>query len=266
MRLGSRHGKERVMIKIANNRARICIDPGHGGDDPGAVGLSGLQEATCNLKFAKELMYALELLGIDSALTRTENRALQLSQRTEAAKDCHALISIHCNAAENRSAEGIETVYSVKAGLHKALANNVHQSLMKAFPKHRNRGLKCSPSMEYGRTLYVLANSPVPACLVELEFISHPEQEKFLGAEATAGQAANALAEGLKSFLLSLPEATVAAEAPPQSKPPEVVPLTLNPDTKRVEAPMCKPEVQQTLDNQIKSSTVKQSTLKKETK
>lgn len=220
------------MIKINGKQARICIDAGHGGSDPGAVGLAGLQEAERNLTFAKELMYALELLGIDSELTRSENVAVAMAQRVAAAKDCTAFVSIHCNAAENRSAQGMEVVFSsAKAGLHKALANNINQSLMKFFPTHKNRGLKASPSMEYGRSLYVLVNAPVPACLVEVEFISHPEQEKFLKASETKGQVANALAEGIKAFLMGLQGVTVE-------------PIS--------EAPMCKP-----LDNQIKSSTVK---------
>lgn len=219
------------MIKVKGKQARICIDAGHGGADPGAIGLEGLREATLNLSFAKELMYALELLGIDSEITRTEDVAVAMSARVAAAKDCNAFISIHCNAAENRAAQGMEVVHSARAGLHKALANNVNQSLIKYFPTHKNRGLKVSPSMDYGRTLFVLANAPVPACLVEVEFISHPEQEKFLGADETKGQVANALAEGIRGFLMGLEGATAE-------------PMT--------EAPMCKP-----LDNQIKSSTVK---------
>lgn len=198
------------MIKINGKQARICIDAGHGGQDVGAVGLNGLHEAERNLVFAKELMYALELLGIDSKLTRIEDKATPLYLRANAAKDCHAFISIHCNAAENRAAHGMEVVYSsAKAGLHKALANNINQSLMKSFPTHKNRGLKASPSMDYGRSLYVLVNAPVPACLAEIEFISHPEQEKFLRAPETKGQVANALADGLKAFLMGLAGVTV---------------------------------------------------------
>lgn len=157
-------------------------------------------------------MYQLELLGIDSELTRTEDVGLQLSQRVEASKDCTAFISIHCNAHSSQ-ASGIETVYSSKAGLHKALANYVQQSMMKYFSKHKDRGIKMSPSMDYPRSLFVLTNSVVPACLVELEFISNTDQEKWLASDETVGQLAHALAEGLKSFLMSLPGA-VSMEEP----------------------------------------------------
>jgi len=194
------------MISIKGKKARICIDPGHGGADPGAVGPTGLREDDTVLKVSRELMYQLELLGIDSELTRTGDTALTLSARTDAAKDCHAMLSIHCNAAENRAASGIETVYSARAGLHKAFANLVQQGLMKQFPTSKDRGLKMSPSMEYGRSIYVVANSPVPACLVELEFISNPEMEKRLSSEDAIKQYAHALSEACRSFLLSLPE------------------------------------------------------------
>lgn len=192
------------MITVDGKKARVCIDPGHGGGDPGAIGPTGLREEDINLKVSKELMYALDLLGIDSELTRTEDKAVALSERVQASKDCHAFISIHCNSHSSQ-AEGIETVFSSKAGLHKALANNVQQALLKCAPGHKNRGIKMSPSMDYPRSLFVLTNSLVPSALVELEFISNLEQEKWLSAEETHGKVANALADGIKSFLMSLP-------------------------------------------------------------
>lgn len=201
------------MITIKGKKARICIDPGHGGADPGAVGLHGLKEDETVLKVAKELMYQLDLLGVDSLLTRTEDAALSLSARVEKSKDCAAFISIHCNAADARQASGIETVFGAQAGQHKALANYVQQSMMKYFPKHKDRGLKMSPSMGYPRSLFVLHNAIVPACLVECEFISNEEMEKWLGSEEAIGQIAHALSEGIKSFLMSLPGA-VSMEEP----------------------------------------------------
>lgn len=194
------------MISIKGVKARICIDPGHGGTDPGAVGPTGLREEEVVLKVSKELMYQLDLMGIDSELTRSEDVGLQLSQRVNASKDCTAFLSIHCNSHSSQ-AEGIETIYSSKAGLHKALANYVQQSMMKYFPKHKDRGIKMSPSMSYPRSLFVLTNSVVPSCLVELEFISNLTQEKWLASDETVGQLAHALAEGLKSYLMSLPGA-----------------------------------------------------------
>lgn len=223
------------MIQIKGKKARVCIDPGHGGHDPGAVGPTGLKEDETALKFAKELMYALDLMGIDSELTRTEDVGLQLSERVQASKDCHCFISIHCNAATPQ-AEGIETVFGSQAGLHKALANNIQQSMIKHFQGHKNRGIKMSPSMDYPRKLYVLSNAIVPACLVEVEFLSHPLQEKFLSAEETVGQVGNALAEGLKSFLMSLPGAELKEE-PNQQK------LAATPVVEK-EAPMTEPALE----------------------
>lgn len=191
------------MITINGKQAKICIDPGHGGSDPGAVGPTGLHEADVCLKISKKLMLKLHEMGVDSRLTRTENVGLQLSERVKDSKDSNCFISIHCNA-HNSMASGIETVYSKKGGLHKALANYVQQAMMKAFKGSKDRGLKMSPSMEYPRSLYVLSASVVPSCLVEVEFISHPDQEKSLATDERLDQIAQALSLGLKSYLMSL--------------------------------------------------------------
>lgn len=191
------------MITLNNRKPKILIDPGHGGHDPGAVGPTGLQEADVVLKISKELMYQLDLLGIDSELSRTDDSALGLSERVHKSEGCDLMISIHANAATPQ-AEGIETVFA-KGGPSKALANYIQQSMIKHFKGHKDRGLKMSPSMDYPRSLFVLTNAKVPTCLVEVEFISNPLKEQWLRSEETIGQIANALAQGIKSFILSLP-------------------------------------------------------------
>ena len=195
------------MIMIEGKRPRICIDPGHGGHDSGAVGPQGTKESDIVLAISKELMYQLELKKIDSFLTRTDDIYLKLSQRTNKAEGATCFVSIHCNAFSKESAQGIETLYGAPGGRSKALANYLQQAMLKGLKdgKHKNRGIKMSPSKGYPRNLFVLRSAPCPASLVECEFISNPDQEKFLKDPTNQTKIAYALACGIESFLYSLP-------------------------------------------------------------
>lgn len=193
------------MILIKGKKPLICIDPGHGGQDTGALGPTGEQEAQLNFQIAKELMYQLELLNIDSYLTRTNNEFVKLSHRTDVRDKTTCFVSIHCNSFNNRMIEGIETIYHRSAGKHKALANYIQQSLIKNCQGHKNRGIKMSPSKDYPRKLYVLETAKVPTCLIECEFLSHQKWEKWLSSNEGQKQIAHAIAQGINSFLYSLP-------------------------------------------------------------
>jgi len=93
---------------------RIVIDPGHGGYDPGAVGLRGTKEKDITLKLALRLADTLNSRrNLSVHLTRSADYYLNLSDRTATANQYRAdlFLSIHCNAAENRDARGSETYF-----------------------------------------------------------------------------------------------------------------------------------------------------------
>ena len=93
---------------------RIVVDPGHGGHDPGAVGPSGLQEKEVVLAIGLKLRDLLrDELGLDVVMTRTSDVFIPLEERTAIANKVNAdlFLSVHANAAPNRSASGIETYY-----------------------------------------------------------------------------------------------------------------------------------------------------------
>ncbi len=142
----------------AGRAPRIVLDPGHGqgGGDNGAVGPTGGSEEAVALAVAKFATEFLAGVGVEVELTRTADVATALSARVEAARKfkTDAFVSIHCNAAEAHTAEGIETLYPAPGGPSKALANVVNQALLKAAgPTHRDRGIKMSPSPGYPRRL-----------------------------------------------------------------------------------------------------------------
>ena len=99
---------------VPNLRYRIMLDPGHGGSDPGAQGVNGLQEKTVVLAVSKRLAQKLHTrLGADVLLTRTEDVFIPLPERTARANAAKAdlFISIHANASPNPETHGIETYY-----------------------------------------------------------------------------------------------------------------------------------------------------------
>jgi N-acetylmuramoyl-L-alanine amidase len=112
----------RVVVDIARNppgtnalgarpASRVVLDPGHGGNDPGAIGPMGAREKDVTLDIAHRAAPVLAKLGVQVALTRDDDRFVSLEERTARANGFNAdlFISIHCNAAEARGRHGIET-------------------------------------------------------------------------------------------------------------------------------------------------------------
>lgn len=174
-------------------KVKICLDPGHGGHDPGACGSAGLTEAEVNLKVSQRLGERLGELGISTLLTRSSDVYIALGMRCELANDWGAdyFISVHCNS-DGPSAVGIETLYKTSDG--KSLAEPIQHHLVLATGD-TDRGLK------YRYDLYVLNATLMPACLIELGFISHPQTESKLKTDDYQRLLAEAITAGLREFL-----------------------------------------------------------------
>lgn len=98
----------------AEPKYRVMIDPGHGGRDPGAVGVGGLEEKTVVLDVSRTLGRKLEArLPVEVLFTRTADVFVPLPERTARAnaEDVDLFLSIHANASENAHAQGVETYY-----------------------------------------------------------------------------------------------------------------------------------------------------------
>ena len=94
-------------------RFRVVLDPGHGGKDPGAHGIHGIDEKDVVLEIAKILAADLRAEGIEVAMTRSDDRFLSLEERTALANAQAAdlFISIHANASTNAALHGVEIYY-----------------------------------------------------------------------------------------------------------------------------------------------------------
>lgn len=157
----------------------VCIDPGHNyglnglGKDPGAVNNElGLKESIIALEIATTLGSYLKSEGIECIYTRTNGKELGLMERCRYANGHKAdlFISIHLNAADNISANGIETLrYPTKSEKTIRLAKLVQNNLIEATGA-RDRGVKERPN------LCVLKHTDMPAILIEVGFISNREE------------------------------------------------------------------------------------------
>ncbi|MEB3238234.1 MAG: N-acetylmuramoyl-L-alanine amidase [Candidatus Sericytochromatia bacterium] len=180
---------------VPGDRPVVVLDPGHGGADPGARGPMGVTESQVTLDVSRRLRPLLEHAGFHVVPTRTIDAAVRLGDRAALAEslDATALISIHCNSSPLREARGIETWFRHEAG--SGLARKVHEALVKATGRP-DRGVR------QGR-LMVLKTPGLPGVLVEIGFLSHPDEGNRLLDEEHQAQMAEGLARGLRLLVES---------------------------------------------------------------
>jgi N-acetylmuramoyl-L-alanine amidase len=172
----------------------IVIDPGHGGVDSGAVGKNH-NEKTLNLNTANELRALLEKAGAKVIMTRTSNtsRKLELRERVAISHKYKAdvFISIHYNSGGS-TATGIDTFYNTKYGNEAELAKCIQTELIKQTGM-KDRGVKTAE-------FYVVKYNEMPSVLVELGFISNPEEEKLIATKDYQQKAARGIFNGLNTY------------------------------------------------------------------
>ena len=152
----------------------VCLDAGHGGSDPGAV-FEGRQEKDDNLAVVLAVREALEAHGADNLtvlLTRDGDTALELEERVAFAnqKDATLFVSIHRN---NGGGQGVETWISADGHRPETdLATLIQANLKEAYIT-KDRGVKSGTASNPHASYYVVGNTKMPACLIELGFIDN---------------------------------------------------------------------------------------------
>lgn len=213
----------------------VVIDPGHGGKDPGAIGIDGLREKDVNLRLAKMLGVRLQALGFKVVFTRDKDKTLTLEERTVTAEAARGdlFVSVHANASTRRATRGIE-IYSLDenherhsldvaarengvtrsevdslqramAKLHVSevgehsnrLAKAVHRSLMPGLRK--NYGSVPDLGVKKG-PFYVLFLSSMPAILLESGFLTNKHDARLLRSKAYLEAMADHVATGLGDY------------------------------------------------------------------
>jgi len=221
----------------------IAVDPGHGGVDHGARSAKGLLEKDVALGVSLALADELRKRGYQVVLTRSADRFVDLTQRTEVANAARAelFLSIHANSSPLTGASGPETYFlsldaSDDEARRVALAeNDVFEqaaavddggdvvgavlgdlirtehlrasSELAARIQHSLAGLGVAGRGVKQAPFVVLMGANMPAALIEIGFLTHAEEAQRLGQRAQRRRLARAIAEAVAEFARTVPEA-----------------------------------------------------------
>ncbi|WP_416340719.1 N-acetylmuramoyl-L-alanine amidase [Streptococcus salivarius] len=189
----------------------VYLDAGHGGYDPGAS-YFGISEKSLTLAIQSRVKAKLEAEGYQVVTTRTSDTYVDLADRSRAANasESDIFVSIHINASGSSAAQGIETYYyqpyaeypsrinatyhanPTRLSMSDTLANAIQSSLINATGA-QNQGVK-------RQTFAVLRETTAPAVLLELGFLSNPQEATRLNTSAYQETLANAIVAGIKSY------------------------------------------------------------------
>lgn len=193
----------------------VMLDPGHGGNDAGAIGHRKVYEKKVVLDISKRARSKLADAGVAVKMTRDDDSYLGLSARTALAKDAGAdiFVSIHVNSAHDSRASGMETFVMPAAGFPSTAGNNSSRiypgnkhdaaNMLLAYSVQKEM-LKNERAADRGirRARFdVLRSAPCPAILVECGFVSNRlEEEKMLQA-AYRENMAEAITQGILAYI-----------------------------------------------------------------
>lgn len=169
----------------------VLIDPGHGGDDPGAIS-GGYQEKDITLAVSLSLRDKLTALGARVEMTRDVDKTLSLQERLDASNNScpDVFVSVHVNAIKNPQMRGLETYYHDDRD--KVLAERALNTL--------SVELKETPKWSHARNLFVLNGNLVPATLVEIGYLTNGDTRKLLVTKAYQDKVASALSTTLVGY------------------------------------------------------------------
>ena len=184
---------------VSYGKYKVVIDPGHGGSDPGAVGINGLKETDIVLEVSKNVSEFLTKKGVKTILTRKYERTLDLQPRVTTANraKADAFVSIHANATrgKRKDVNGLETYYYTGSKGY-SLAKNIHKQILITSSQSPDRGVKKS-------RFYVIRKSSMPAALVEIGFVTGMYDAALLRQKAYRDKMSFAIAKGILNYLKS---------------------------------------------------------------
>jgi len=238
-----RESRKREQIRASKKKKIIILDPGHGGDDPGAVGKNGTREKDVVLAISRRLKKTLDRHGFFQAyLTRDGDYYVPFDERLQIAREYGAdlFVSIHADAARNREARG-SSVYCLSLGGASSVAAKIlaqNENLADIVGGAREADMKedtnpilinmcqtntINVSKAFGMSVLwelsnigelkfekvqeapfrVLKMPEIPAVLIETAYISNPEEEKLLRSPAFQNKLSATIARAVVQFFLS---------------------------------------------------------------
>ena len=213
----------------------ILIDPGHGGKDQGAPGVSGLLEKNVTLEIAHKLAYRLRNRGYRVFMTRTADRQLTLQQRVDM---CIKLkpdlfISVHCNAVGNPKTRGIETYAATPQGaastsdskpvMQSSAGNSFNRNNYRLAYEIQKNLLTLTGAEDRGvrhARFFVIRHAVCPAVLIETGFLTHPKEGPLLNTAVYQEKLVNGILNGIDAYArasgLPMQKKTIPAGMNPQ--------------------------------------------------
>ncbi len=189
-------------------RYTVVIDPGHGGFDPGKIGINGVYEKDINLAIAKELKEILEQNDCKVVMTRTEDTGLyaegesnrkiaDLRKRCEVIDSCQpdVVISVHQNSFSQESSKGAQVFYQTTSKEGKELALLLQKQMVASLDPKNHRTAKANSDY------YMLKNTAGVMVIVECGFLSNSEEAELLCREDYQRKVAWAIALGTMQYL-----------------------------------------------------------------
>ena len=186
----------------------VAIDSGHGGIDPGKIGVGGIYEKDVNLAISVKLKKLLEQSGITVIMTRsddnglydesdTNKKAVDMKKRVSIINECNvnAAVSIHQNSYVSAESKGAQVFYYKASDEGKKLAAAIQKNMLKEVDSTNKRVEKADS------TYYMLLHTNVPTVIVECGFLSNPDEAGRLNSEAYQQKVAYGIYCGIMEYL-----------------------------------------------------------------
>jgi N-acetylmuramoyl-L-alanine amidase len=181
-------------LPTPSGRNIVVLDPGHGGPDPGAVGINNIYEKEIVLDIGTQVARLLEQQGVTVIMTRSSDIDLDLQPRVDIAERANAtvFVSLHSNAISlsRPDVNGLETYY-YDSGL--GLAQSVHQSILEDVPIADRRVRQAR--------FFVIRKTSMPAILIETGFVTGADDARNFQNPSFRRAMANGIARGILRYL-----------------------------------------------------------------
>ena len=179
----------------------VVIDPGHGGEDPGKIGVNGALEKEINLQIAQKLKSKLEASGVKVKMTREDDevpnkKSEDMKERLEYIEEVkpNLVVSVHQNSFSDESVHGAQVFYYTKSKEGEDAAQFIQDSLLE-FDSTNNRTMKANS--EY----FLLKRTSVPTVIVECGFLSNHEEADMLILEEYQEKITESICIGILKWL-----------------------------------------------------------------
>ena len=209
--------ESQVFSSQSGSHKSIVLDPGHGGEDGGAVGNDGIMEKNINLEIAKKLRDILEASGYQVTMTRNEDTAIyddsagtlrqkkrsDLRNRLEMIKSASPensiFVSIHQNKFPDSKYFGTQIFYSKNHPKSQQLADYIKQSVTGLIQPDNTREIKPAD-----KNIYLLHNASIPAVVVECGFLSNSEESHKLSTKEYQEEMAFCIYCGITNYFTNV--------------------------------------------------------------